>query len=126
MLIFNGINKRYLLIVFIFYELLKKNVRCFPEFINIKKISKYDIIYFVVLNTGLYLYNINTFDCALILSFNNSVYRKNGNNKFNLTELVYEDNSFILCLVNEYLFIFNSHNNKTLSYKINEIVIQKI
>ena len=78
--------------------------------------------YFVVLDSGLYLYNFNISECALIEQFNSSVYRS-SNDKINLNELSDEFNSYIFCLVNEYLFIFNEKNNKTISYKLNGVVI---
>ena len=96
------------------------------EFLNIKKISLSEN-YFVVLDSGLYLYNYNFLECSLIINFNSSVYRIPENNcntnKINITELKYENHLYILCLVNEYLFTFNIHNNKTFSYKLNEINI---
>ena len=122
MLSFNIFNKRNFLFFYLIFELLKNIVKCSAEFIDIKKVTIYDSTYFVVLDTGLYLYNFNTFDCALIHKFNNSVYKNNPNNKFNITELTDKYNYFIFCLVNEYLFIFNAHNNKTFSYKINEYI----
>ena len=83
-------------------------------FIDIKKIPLHNT-YFVVLDTGLYLYNFNNSECSIIHKFNSSVFRS-SNNKINLTELEDNFNSYIFCLVNEFLFIFNSQNNKTLSY----------
>ena len=76
--------------------------------------------YFVILNTGLFLYNFETFDCALLYSFNDSIIR-NSNNKINITDLIDENYLYILSLVNEYLFVFNINNNRTYCYKINNI-----
>ena len=88
-------------------------------FVDIKKLNLHDS-FFVVLNSGLYLYDFNTMDCSIILEFNSTVY-KSSDNKVNLTDLYDEKNSFIFCSVNEYLFIFNEKNNRTYSYQVKEI-----
>ena len=117
MFLFARLNFRNLIIIFLYYILLSiKNVLG-DKFIDINKLSVTDT-YFVVLDSGLYLYNFNTLDCSIILSFNSTVYRS-SNNKIILNEINDYYNSYILCLVNEYLFIFNEKNNKTISYKIN-------
>ena len=92
-------------------------------FIEIKKLSPYDS-YFVVLDTGLYLYNFNIFKCSIIQEFNNTIY-KSKNNKVILQELNYENNSYMICIVNEFLFIFNENNNKTYIYQIKDNDITK-
>ena len=89
-------------------------------FIDIKKLSISDN-YFVVLDTGLYLYNLTNSDCALLHEFNDIEFRA-FNNIINITELYNEHKAFILCLVNEYLFIFNEYNYKITNFKINEII----
>ena len=110
--------------IFLIYSQIKSGQEI--EFLNIKKISLFEG-YFVVLDSGLYLYNNNFLECSLIINFNSSVYRipenNKNTNKINITELKNDDYLYILCLVNEYLFIFNAHNNKTFSYKLNEINI---
>ena len=85
-----------------------------------KKLNTYDS-YFVVLDTGLYLYNLNSFDCSIIMSFNDTIYYNSSKNKVDLNDLKNDECSYILCMVNEYLFIFDEFNNKTFSYKVNEI-----
>ena len=115
MLIFNEIKLRnYFICIILSLKLVLSDL-----FVDIKKLNLYDS-YFVVLNSGLYLYNFNTMDCSIILEFNSTVY-KSSDNKINLTELYDDQNSFIFCLVNEYLFIFNEKNNETYSYKIDDI-----
>ena len=76
--------------------------------------------YFVILNTGLFLYNFEVLDCALLYSFNDSIIR-NSDNRINVTDLIYDNYLYILSLVNEYLFVFNINNNRTFCYKINNI-----
>jgi hypothetical protein len=44
-----------------------------------------------------------------------------SNDKIVLDELHNDKNSFILCLVNQFFFIFNEKNNKTISYKLDFI-----
>ena len=95
---------KFRLINFFIYILYSLKLVLLDLFIDIKKLNLYDS-YFVVLNSGLYLYNFNTMDCSIILEFNSTVY-KSSNNKINLTELYDDKNSFIFCLVNIYLFIF--------------------
>ena len=119
----NIFNFQNIFLLYFYYVLLSMNLVFAGVFIDIIKIPL-QTNYFVVLESGLYLYNFNNLDCSIIHKFNSSVYRS-YNNKINLTELEDESNSYIFCLVNEYLFIFNSQNNKTLSYKLNEININK-
>ena len=119
----NIFNFQNILLLYLYYVLLSMNLVFAGVFIDIIKIPL-KTNYFVVLDSGLYLYNFNNLDCSIIQKFNSSVYRQ-SNNKINLTELEDEFNSYIFCLVNEYLFIFNSRNNKTLSYKLNEINTNK-
>ena len=120
MLLFDEIKIRNLYIIFIYCILISIKSIITEEFIDIKKLSSCDD-YFVVLDTGLYLYDFNTNNCSILYQFNNSVYRINTNNNINLTELYYRYRAYIFCLVNEYLFIFNEYTNQLFNYKINEI-----
>ena len=120
MLLFDEIKIRNLYIIFIYCILISIKSIITEEFIDIKKLSSCDD-YFVVLDTGLYLYDFNTNNCSILHQFNNSVYRINTNNNINLTELYYRYRAYIFCLVNEYLFIFNEYTNQLFNYKINEI-----
>ena len=91
------------------------------EFIDIKKLSlpDSDSTYFVVLDTGFYLYNLNKENLVIIHEFKNNEFRK-SNNIINLTELYDGNQAYIFCLVNEYLFLFNEHTYKVFTYTINE------
>ena len=113
------INSKNIFRNYIFYILISIGYIFSDEFVDIKKLYLNNN-YFVILDSGLYLYNFNTSDCSIILSFDEGIYRP-INNKINLTELNDEYNSFIFCLVNEYLFIFNEHTNKTISYILYDI-----
>ena len=121
MFLFTRLNLINFIIIYVYYILLSIKIVLGNVFIDIKKLSLSDS-YFVVLDSGLYLYNFNNFntlDCSIILSFNSTVYRS-SNNKIILNEINDDYNSYILCLVNKYLFIFNENNNKTISYQIND------
>ena len=100
------------LILFAFIKEIRSLV-----FLDLIKLPFYDS-YFVVLDSGLYLYNFINLDCSLLYKFNDA---KTSNDKMSLNELVYENDAFIFCLVNEYLFIFNEKNNRTIQYKIEDI-----
>ena len=76
-------------------------------FIDIKKLSSFNK-YFVVLDTGLYLYNLNDNDCVLIRQFS---INKTVNDRIILDSLSDGKNHYILCLVDKLLFIFNENNN---------------
>ena len=91
------------------------------EFIDIKKLSlpDSDSTYFVVLDTGFYLYNLNKENLAIIHEFKNNEFRK-SNGAINLTELYDGNQAYLFCLVNEYLFLFNEHTYKVFTYTINE------
>ena len=69
--------------------LLSTKVKCEDIFKGIKKLSLNDN-YFVTLNTGLYLYNYNLLNRALITSFNSSIY-KNDSDIIIIKELVYNN-----------------------------------
>ena len=86
-------------------------------FLDLIKLPFYDS-YFIVLNSGLYLYNFNNLDCSLLYKF---TITKTSNDKIYLNELVYKNKAFVFCLVNEYLHIFNEQNNRTIQYKIEDI-----
>ena len=93
------------------------------EFIELKKLSISNN-YFIVLDTGLYLYDLtneneNEDNCTLIHKFNEDEYRISNN--IMVTELYYRYKAYIFCLVNEYLFIFNEYTYKLIKYKIKEI-----
>ena len=123
MSLFTRFSFNNLIIIFAFYILSSIKLVFSDAFIGIKKLSLFDS-YFVVLETGLYIYNFNNLDCSIILSFNSTVYKNNSNDKIIINGINDEYNSFILCLVNEYFFIFNEKNNKTNSYKMNDIIPQ--
>ena len=108
-----------LIIIEIYFIFISIKVVVSEEFIDIKKLSLLDS-YFVILDTGLYLYDLNTSDCALIHAFNNIEFRE-SDNKINLTELYDGDKAYIFCVINKYLFIFNEYTYKIYNYKINEI-----
>ena len=120
MIFFNGVIKRNF-IIFYYYVLLSIKISYETRFIDIKKIFLYDSTYFVVLNTGLFLYNFDTLDCAIVFKFLTNI---NENDKIILKELEYEKNSYIFCLVRKSLFIFNSVNNVTKIYTLD--IIDKI
>ena len=90
-------------------------------FRDIKKLSLTDN-YFVVLSTGLFLYDSNFLNCSLIYKFNTSIY-KDKTTKVFTAEINTKVNSYILCLVNQYLFIFNSKTNESNIHYLNDIDI---
>ena len=120
MLLFNDFKLNNLNIKHLFIILILIKISSGGKFIDIKKLSIYNEIYFVVLDSGLYLYDFNNEDFTLIHKFNENEYRS-FNNAINITELNYKQKSYILCLVNEYLFLFNEYTYKLFNYKIKEI-----
>ena len=94
MLIFNEFKFSNYNYIFLYYILILIKVSFAGEFIDIKRLSISDN-YFIVLDTGLYLYNFNNSDFAVI---------------------------YIFCLVNENLFLFNEYTYNVLNYKINKII----
>ena len=65
MFLFNGFKIRNLIIIELYYILLSIKEASPDKFIDIYKLSL-DYNYFVILNTGLYLYNSTFNDCSLI------------------------------------------------------------
>ena len=118
MFIFNEYRLRNIIILELYYIIISIRFIFAGEFIDMKKLSSFNS-YFVILDTGLYLYDFNSFDLALIYQFQNEY--KDTNNKINLAELYYRYRAYIFCLVNEYLFIFNEYTYKVLNYQIKEI-----
>ena len=108
-----------IILLFTFISLF--NIEYSTHFINIKKID-FNNNYLVVLTDGLYLYNDNLLNCSKIFSFNSSIY-KNSGNKIILTKLEEESNSFILCLINKYLFFYNAKKNKIKYHFLNDVAI---
>ena len=103
----------------IFFLIL--SVKSGEMFRDIKKLSLTDN-YFVVLSTGLFLYDSNFLNCSLIYKFNTSIY-KDKTTKVFTAEINNKVNSYILCLVNQYLFIFNSKTNESNIHYLNDIDI---
>ena len=99
------------IVLYLFLIFLSVKVVSSGLFIDIKKLSTSDK-YFVVLDTGLYLYNFYNYVCSLIRQFSKL---KGNNDRIIIDNLNDEKNSYILCLVNQYLFIFNEYNNKTIT-----------
>ena len=119
---FNGFQIRNIIIVEIIYLLISIKAIYSESFIDMKKLSHNDY-YFVILDTGLYLYDSMIKNCSLIYQFNNNEICTDNieKNKINITELYNEQKAYIFCLINEYLFIFNEYNYKLLNYSIKEI-----
>ena len=116
---FYHFKSSHIIIIYLYYIFISINEAFSQTFIDMKKLSIRDN-YFVVLDSGLYLYNFNTLNCSLIHEFNNIEY-KNSDNNILINELYYSYKAYIFCLVNEYLFIFNEKTFTLLNYKINEI-----
>ena len=91
------------------------------ELIDLKKLSALNNIYFIVFDTGLYLYDLNNQYLGLIHQFNQEEYGA-SKNLINITELNYRHRAYIFCLVNKYLFLFNEYTYEVFNYKINEII----
>ena len=92
------------------------------EFIDITKLSLNDK-YFVILDTGLYLYDSNFLICSSIYEFKDEY--KESNNKIILKGFHYKSKAYIICLVNEYVFIYNENTYTILNYKIEQIILFK-
>ena len=100
-------------IIILFF--LIKIIFC-EQIFDLKKLSSFDS-YFVVLDSGLYLYNPNLLDCAIIHNFNPNI---KSSDKVILSQINNEEKSYIICLVNELVFIFNEYTNKTNIYELDD------
>ena len=116
------LNIRNLITRNIYYIILSLNIILCEElkFIDIKKLSL-DNSYFVILNIGLYLYDNNFSKCALIHQFDNSEFMDNKD-LIIVKELINDNKAYILCLVNQQLFIFDEYTYNIMNYSINEII----
>ena len=101
----------------IFYLLMIKNIDAdmFREIIEVP----FSNDYFVVLESGLYLYDSKLLNCSKLFAFNSSIYKFNY--KINLTQIEDGNNSYIFCLMNKYLFIYAHQKNELNSFELNEI-----
>ena len=84
-----------------------------------KQLTLSDSSYFVILDTGLYLYELSDLKFFKIFEFDNEL--KETKKTINIAELYNGYNAYIFCLVNEYLFIFNEYTKNIYYRKINEI-----
>ena len=117
---FNKLKISNIILIEIYYIIISiKSVYTNGEFLDMKQLTLSDSSYFVILDTGLYLYELSDLKFFKIFEFDNEL--KETNKKINLTELYDEDNAYMFCLVNEYLFLFNEYTNKINYYKINEV-----
>ena len=114
----NVLNSFFKPFGFIIFFLLNK-VKCVDIFKGILKLSLNDN-YFVALNTGLFLYNYNLLNYALITNFNSSVYKNDNNDIIIIKEFLYNKQYYIFCMVNKYLFLFNEKSNITNTFLIDE------
>ena len=72
------------IIIELYYILISIKVSLAGVYIDMKKISLYDS-YFIILDSGLYLYDFNSEHCSLIHKFNKNEF-KVSDNKLILTE----------------------------------------
>ena len=121
MSLFNELKYKNLIAISFYYLFFSIKSVLSVEFIDLKKLSINDN-YFIILNEGFYLYNFIYLNCSLIYKF--SVIKTDRDNFF-LTELVDETNPYILCLVNQYIFIFNERTNAITSYDLYNTSIPK-
>ena len=121
MSLFNELKYRNLIAISFYYLFFSIKSVLSVEFIDLKKLSVNDN-YFIILSDGFFLYNFIYLNCSLIYKFH---VIKNENDKIFLTELVDETNPYILCLVNQYIFIFDESTNIITSYDLYNTSIQK-
>jgi len=101
-----------LIIIISFYYIFTR------EFIDIKKLFLIEK-YFIILDTGLYLYDSDFLNCSSIYEFKDEY--KKENNTIILKGFHYKSKAYIICLVNEYIFIYNENTYTILNYKIEQI-----
>ena len=122
MYIFNIFQLKNIIIVSFYYILLSAKFILCDELIDMKKLSLYNS-YFVVLDKGLYLYNIDNnaqiLDGALIKEFERKIVYLSD--KVILSEINNQRKAFILCMINNDLYIFNERTNKTYNFTISDI-----
>ena len=117
--VFNKLKISNIILIMIYYILMPIKGVFTGKFLDMKKLTLFDSSYFVILDTGLYLYELNGLKFFIIFEFNNEL--KETQKAINIAELYDEYNAYIFCLVNEYLFIFNEYTKNIYYRKINEI-----
>ena len=80
------------IIIELYYILISIKVSFAGVYIDMKKISLYDS-YFIILDSGLYLYDFNTLDYISIYEFSNEL--GEVNNIINITELYSWNKAYI-------------------------------
>ena len=115
---FNKLKISNIILLELYYILILIKGVLTGEFLDMKKLTLSDSSYFVILDTGLYLYELNGLKFFKIFEFSNEFSKIN---RINLTELYDEDNAYMFCLINENLVLFNKYTNNFYYYKINEV-----
>ena len=118
---FNAFKLSNFIIIEFYFILISIKTSFAVQFIDMKQLSLNNSSYFAIFDTGFYLYDFKTLNHSLIHEFNNNEY-KASNNVINMTELYYEHKAYIICLVNEYLFIFSEYTYKLIYNKIDDII----
>ena len=90
--------------------------------VTFQKITKISLLeeYFVVLDTGLYIYNSNFSECSVIYNFNDSQ-KIIDNYDFTLEEFKNEQHNFIICLIKKYLYIYDYNIKSIFIYYLKEL-----
>ena len=114
----------YVFLLFILFSFFIKVKANDNNFLKLKELSTGE--YFVIFEKSINIYNSDFTHCSSIFSFNNSDINPNLNNIDNITISEYyqdENQIYVLCLINEYLFIYNYINNNLTTHKLIELKI---
>ena len=110
---------QFIYIILILFTHLKCDSIISP--INLVQLSSEEI--FIIRNDGIYIYNSNLENSSTIYNFKDSqiINAKNNINNILISNFVCDNNKYLICLVNRFLYVYNTTNGNKYIGKINDL-----
>ena len=85
------------------------------KFIEIKSLKSGK--YFIVFDTNLFIYNKH-------LKLENTLtgFKMNSSSNLIIIKHIFQENTYIFCLINDYIYLYNENENKLLSFKMKDLI----
>ena len=108
------LNSLTIALIIYLISLLPKNE---TKFIDIKSLNSEN--YFVVFDNGLFIYNSDFIKIKTLMSI-----EINASERLIIIKHIHinQENIYIFCLINNYLYIYDEKNNKIVSFPMNELI----
>ena len=113
-LIYNN-NILYLIVIIYFFSFFILVESTGNKFLKIRKLSSGE--YFVIFENKINIYNSNFTNCSTIKEEINV--KVNNINNITIYEYIKDENQiYVLCLINKYLYVYDYSNNQNLLYNL--------